>query len=193
MELTDQNFKEEIQKFKIPVLVDFFAQWCGPCSAMAPILEKLAKEREGKLILAKVNIDSAPVLCQELGIDRIPAIVLFKEGRPVSGFVGLQPELVVKDWLEKNLFQEESIENIIEGYRKYAEGRGWKLNPDLETVKKLISGLLANEKKHGARYCPCRRVTGNKEDDQSKVCPCSYSQEDIDKSGRCLCGLFEKG
>ena len=65
---------------------------------------------------------------------------------------------------------DKKAENLIEGYKKYAKDNGFKLNPNQEVVERLVRGLLANEKKYGAKYCPCRRVAGNKEEDQPKIC-----------------------
>lgn len=91
---------------------------------------------------------------------------------------------------------EDDIQNGVEKLKKwyvgYAEKNGFKLNPDEEIVRRLIRGLLENEKKHGKRYCPCRRVTGNPEADAKIVCPCYYHREELEKNGCCLCGLFVK-
>jgi ferredoxin-thioredoxin reductase catalytic subunit len=84
------------------------------------------------------------------------------------------------------------IEELIKRYKDYAEKKGLRLNPDEGTVKRIIRGLLENEKKHGAKYCPCRRVTGNKEEDLPKICPCKWHLEEIAKEGHCFCNLFEK-
>ena len=86
--------------------------------------------------------------------------------------------------------KQEKIEELIENYQEYAQKNGFKLNPDKNAVEKLVTGLLVNEAKDGARYCPCRRITGNKEEDILKVCPCRWHIEEIKKYGRCLCGLF---
>jgi len=87
---------------------------------------------------------------------------------------------------------DKKVENLIESYRKYAEANGFKLNPDKKVVERLVKGLLENEKKYGAKYCPCRRVTGNKEEDKPKICPCQWHREEIEKDGHCFCGLFVK-
>jgi len=87
---------------------------------------------------------------------------------------------------------DKKIENLIESYKKYAEANGFRLNPDEKVVERLVKGLLENEKKYGARYCPCRRVTGNKEEDKPKICPCKWHQEEIERDGHCFCGLFYK-
>lgn len=88
---------------------------------------------------------------------------------------------------------DKKVEILIEDYKKYAEANKFKLNPDQETVERLVRGLLANEEKYGARYCPCRRVVGNKEEDRPKICPCQWHQEEIKKDGHCFCRLFYKG
>jgi len=212
--LTDQNFDEEIQKAEKPVLVDFWTVWCGPCTMLTPILEKLAREYEDKVVLAKVNLDLAPLIAQKFGIDRIPTVILFREGKPISGFIGVRPEQAIREWLEKILGEgkkvgekeeegevreekaenkeEKEIEEIIQWYEDYAKKNGFRLNPDRATVVRLVKGLLANEKKYGSRYCPCRRVTGNIEDDRPKICPCKWHREEIEKDGHCYCGLFAR-
>jgi thioredoxin 1 len=196
--LTDQNFDQFIQGSEKPVLVDFWAEWCMPCFALAPILEKVAQEYSDKITLAKVNLDAAPQISQKYKIERIPTVILFKNGKPIIGFIGVRPEPLVKEFLDEALKKDlptdvlGNIEEIIKDYQVYAEKNGLKLNPDREVIEKLAKGLLANEKKHGARYCPCRRVTGNPEEDKPKICPCQWHKEEIAKDGHCLCGLFVK-
>jgi len=101
--LNDQNFEEKIIGSDKPVLVDFWAGWCHPCFVMNPILEKLAEEFKEKFILAKVNLEKSPIIAQKYGINIIPTVLLFKDGKPVQGFVGVQPEEMIKKWLEENL------------------------------------------------------------------------------------------
>jgi thioredoxin len=198
LELTDQNFDEVIKKNKKPILVDFWAQWCMPCFILGPILEKVAQEYEDKLILAKVNLDNAPQISQRYGIEQIPTVVFFKEGKPTSGFIGVRPEPAIKEFLNEafknnsKTKSSENIEEIIKIYQAYAEENGFRLNPDRETVEILVKGILENEKRYGARYCPCRRVTGNPEQDKPKICPCQWHKEEIEKDGHCFCGLFHK-
>lgn len=196
LELTDENFEREIQQAKKPVLVDFWAFWCVPCSVFGPILEKIAAEFEDNLVFAKVNLDAAPAIAQKYGIDRIPAVILFKEGEPISGFFGARPEEQIREWLNKifseNQGNDKDIEETLKFYQEYADKNGFKLNPDRGVVERIIKGLLANEKKFGARYCPCRRITGNLEEDRPKICPCSWHKEEIEKQGHCFCGLFTK-
>jgi thioredoxin len=101
--LTDENFEKEINSADKPVLVDFFATWCEPCTILAPILEKLAEHFKEKIVLVKANIDEAPRAAQKFGVEKIPTVMLFKNGKPISGFVGLVPENSIKEWLENLL------------------------------------------------------------------------------------------
>ena len=144
--LTDQNFEEEIQKAEKPVLVDFYTSWCQPCFVLSPILEKLAEEFKDKFILAKVDLDTAPLTAQKYGIERIPTVILFKEGKPMSGFIGVRPEPVLREFLDKmlqgNENEEEKIEKLIKESEEYARKNGFKLNPDKEIVERLVKGLL---------------------------------------------------
>lgn len=86
----------------------------------------------------------------------------------------------------------ENIEKLIEEYKKYAEENGFRLNNNRKVVEGIIKGLLVNEKKYGFRYCPCRRVSGNLEEDEKKVCPCFWHKEEIERDGHCHCNLFVK-
>jgi ferredoxin-thioredoxin reductase catalytic chain len=88
--------------------------------------------------------------------------------------------------------EEETIRKMKSGFAKYAESQGFRLNPDDRIVEGLCRGMLANEKKHGARYCPCRLVTGNKQEDKKIICPCVYHKDEIARDGHCHCSLFVK-
>jgi putative thioredoxin len=105
IEVNDENFQEKVieQSKKIPLVVDFWASWCMPCLMLSPILEKLAKESNGKFILAKLNVDENRITGQKYGIMSIPAVKLFKNGKVVDEFVGALPEPSVREWLNKNI------------------------------------------------------------------------------------------
>jgi thioredoxin 1 len=88
---TDQ-FEQEVLHSDTPVIVDFWAEWCGPCHAVAPVLDKIAAEHEGELKLVKVNIDEEQELAMRYGVQSIPTMILFKDGEPAAAAIGAQPK-----------------------------------------------------------------------------------------------------
>lgn len=91
-ELTDQTFQSEVLQSSVPVLVDFWAPWCGPCRMIAPIIEELARDNSGAIKVAKINIDDSPNVAASYGVSSIPTLMLFKGGEVVDRFVGVQPK-----------------------------------------------------------------------------------------------------
>ena len=90
--VTEQSFDEEVLQSDKPVLVDFWAEWCGPCHAVAPVLDRIVEDRNGDIKLVKVNIDEQPALSQRFGVQSIPTMILFKNGEPAAAAIGAQPK-----------------------------------------------------------------------------------------------------
>ena len=97
--LTNQNFEEEVLKSELPVLVDFFATWCGPCKMIAPVIAELAERYEGKVKVGKVNVDDENELAMRYQIMSIPTLVLFKEGKVVSTKIGLSSKSEIENMI----------------------------------------------------------------------------------------------
>jgi thioredoxin 1 len=102
MELTSANFKSTVES-GTPVLVDFWAPWCGPCRVIAPILEEVAKEFEGKARVGKVNVDDSPDIASQFGVRGIPTLILFKNGQIQGQMVGVNPKSNIVSLVQKSL------------------------------------------------------------------------------------------
>lgn len=100
LKITRENFENEVMKSNIPVLIDFWAPWCGPCRMMGPIIEQLAEKYEGKAKVGKVNVDEEGELSQVFGVMSIPTIVLVKDGKVVKQAVGARPKTEVEAMLQ---------------------------------------------------------------------------------------------
>ena len=143
IEVTTENFMSDvIEKSKeTPVIVDFWAPWCEPCKQLTPVIEKIVKEKNGNVILAKMNIDESPEVAQQLKIQSIPAVMAFNDGQPVDGFIGVQPEKNITEFINKisSLKNSSSIEeNIIAGKKYIDDG-------DIETAALVFSEILKIE------------------------------------------------
>ena len=101
--VTDADFKTEVLESSLPVLVDFFAPWCGPCRAMHPVMEALDSEYAGKVKIVKVNVDEQQQTAGEYGVMSIPTFIVFKNGQPTKTFMGAQPKETVKQVLDQVL------------------------------------------------------------------------------------------
>ena len=101
--VTDDSFDADVLKSETPVIVDFWAEWCGPCHQIAPALEELAEEMSGKVIVAKFNIDENPTTPSKYGVRGIPTLMLFKDGQVAATKIGALPKSKLVEWVESSL------------------------------------------------------------------------------------------
>ena len=143
IEVITENFMSDVieRSKETPVIVDFWAPWCEPCKQLTPIIEKIVREKNGNVILAKMNIDESPEVAQQLKIQSIPAVMAFNDGQPVDGFIGVQPEKNITEFINKisSLKNSSSVEeNIIAGKKYINDG-------DIETAALVFSEILKIE------------------------------------------------
>lgn len=100
---SETAFENDVLKSNVPVVVDFWAEWCGPCRVIAPIVEELSKEYDGKVQFAKVNVDESPDLAGRFGVQGIPTLIIFKDGKEVGRLVGAAPKSRLAQEIEKTL------------------------------------------------------------------------------------------
>ena len=101
--VTDETFDAEVKNSDVPVVVDFWAEWCGPCKQIGPALEELSSEMAGKIKVAKVDVDTNPNTAASMGVRGIPALFIFKDGEVISNRAGAAPKAALKSWIEDSI------------------------------------------------------------------------------------------
>lgn len=163
VEATDQNFMETVveESKRRPVVVDLWAAWCGPCRTLGPMLEKVAGERDGAFLLAKLDVDANPYTAGQFGVQSIPTVVAFRDGRPVDGFVGAIPEPMINEFVDRLL----PTEADLGAQEAMQEELGGDLS-DAET--KYREALQADAANRGARLGLGRVLAETGRDDEAR-------------------------
>ena len=102
--VTDETFDSEVKNSDVPVVVDFWAEWCGPCKQIGPALEELSVEMAGKIKIAKVDVDTNPNSAASMGVRGIPALFIFKDGEVISNRAGAAPKAALQSWIEDSIY-----------------------------------------------------------------------------------------
>ena len=137
IEVSEATFETDVidRSFDVPVVIDFWAEWCGPCRSLGPVLERLADEADGRWILAKVDVDQNPRLAQAFGVQGIPAVHAIKDGKSLADFTGALPEQQVRAWLTQ--LGPSEADGLVADARNAAESGG--LNEAAELLRKALS------------------------------------------------------
>ncbi len=155
IDVTDATFQTDVidRSAQVTVVVDLWAEWCGPCKTLGPIIEKVIDETKGKVVLAKVDVDANPQISQAFQVQSIPAVYALKDGKVVEGFVGAQPEANVAAWVDSLLPTEEEseVQQLISAGDDASLRKALELEPDNAAAITALAALLATSEDGQAR------------------------------------------
>lgn len=147
IDVTDATFQTDVidRSTQVPVVVDLWAEWCGPCKTLGPIIEKVIDDTNGKVVLAKVDVDANPQIGQAFQVQSIPAVYALKDGKVVDGFVGAQPEATVKAWVDSLVpsAEESEVQQLLAAGDEASLRKALELESDNAQVITTLAGLLA--------------------------------------------------
>ena len=146
IDVTDATFQTEVidRSMQVPVVVDLWAEWCGPCKTLGPIIEKVVDATGGKVVLAKVDVDTNRQVAQAFQVQSIPAVYALKDGKVVDGFIGAQPEQAVAAWVANLVPSEEEskVQQLLAAGDEASLRQALELEPDNATVITALAGVL---------------------------------------------------
>jgi putative thioredoxin len=167
VDVTDATFQTEVveRSTQVPVVIDLWAPWCGPCRTLGPIIEKVIDETDGKAVLVKVNVDENPAISRAFQVQSIPLVIAVKDGQAVDGFLGAQPESAVRDFILGLLptEQESAIDALITAGDEASLRQALELDPGHEGAVVALAELLVEKGETGEALNLLARIPENAE------------------------------